>query len=438
MPSYQDAIGFLNSFQFHGYKLGLHRIYRALKYFGNPHKRLNFIHVAGTNGKGSVCSTLSSILTRCGYKTGLYTSPHLVRLNERFRLCEREIADEELIHIINEIKNIIQKGFELSYFEITTLMSILWFYEKGCDICVFETGLGGRLDATNIVRPVVSVITSISFDHKRYLGETIEKIAYEKAGILKRGVPAIIGNKNQIALKVIEDRANTLKLDAKFIERDFRLINDDNQLTYCGWNRIIKAIDYNLKGEHQEANLATSIATCEKLMELGFRLSEDNILEGCRSVKWPCRCEILNLKNFTVLIDGAHNLDGVMALSKFLGSYLRERKFQEKILIFGCTDDSQDRPEHSKDIGKMLVMLLKFFDRIYITIPPNARHSITIDRWKSEIDRLGLKDYSINLVEDYEKCYEEVLDGVIEDTFLCICGSLYLCGVLREKLISQT
>ena len=202
--SLKDAENFLNKFQFHGFRLGLERIEAALKALGHPERDYPCIHVAGTNGKGSVCAITSSILEKAGYRVGFYSSPHLFRLNERFRINLRPVSDEKLKALIEEVASLTEKGYELSYFEFTTAMAFLYFSWERVDIAVIETGLGGRLDATNCILPLVTAITNISLEHTAYLGRTIKKIAFEKAGIIKGGCPCICGNVNEKALKVIE------------------------------------------------------------------------------------------------------------------------------------------------------------------------------------------------------------------------------------------
>lgn len=429
--NYQESVDFLNTFQFHGYRLGLERMESALSYFGNPHKKLNFIHIAGTNGKGSVCSTLSSILNEQGYKTGLYTSPHLVRLNERFRFCEEEISDDEVSDLISKITEIIEKGFELSYFEITTLMAILWFYKKSCDFCVLETGLGGRLDATNIVQPVITGITSISIDHKKYLGNDIKSIAYEKAGIIKRKIPVISGCKDLQAMDIIHYRAKELNSEIRQIGRDFDIILKDGLYSYMGWGIKIKDIDYKLKGIHQGQNLGVVLGIIDKLKNIGFDISDNAIKSGCEKLKWQCRCEVLSGR-ITVVLDGAHNPEGVNALGEFI--YSKEKDFADKnkFLLWGCSDDGFDENENGngKDILKMLETISPFFDRIFITEPPNTRYPVKIERWKKL-----LPDSGIFYEQNYENIIKKILEIIPDNSLLCICGSLYLTGKIKEFLI---
>jgi len=431
--NYKEAIDYLNTFQFHGYRLGLERMEASLSYFGNPHKKLNFIHIAGTNGKGSVCSTLSAILNEQGYKIGLYTSPHLVRLNERFRFCEEEISDDEISDLISKIREIIEKGYELSYFEITTLMAILWFYGKSCDFCVLETGLGGRLDATNIVQPVITGITSISIDHKKYLGNDIKSIAYEKAGIIKRKIPVISACKDLQAMDIIHYRAKELNSEIRQIGRDFDIILKDGLYSYMGWSIKIKDIDYKLKGIHQGQNLAISLAILERLRESVINISEKSIKAGCVGVNWPCRCEVIEGR-ITVILDGAHNPDGVMALREFIleksGEFLSKRKY----LLWGCSDDGLDEKDKGKDIKQMLMEILPFFEKIIVTEPPETRYTVKIERWQKLIN---INNLDIFFEQNYEKAIKKILDVIPENALLCVSGSLYLTGKIREFLIKE-
>jgi dihydrofolate synthase/folylpolyglutamate synthase len=429
--NYRQSLDYLNTFQFHGYKLGLERMEAALSYFGNPHKELRFIHVAGTNGKGSVCATLSAILNQQGYKVGLYTSPHLVRLNERFRFCENEISDDDVASLLSRIREIIEKGYDLSYFEITTLMAILWFYDKACDFCVLETGLGGRLDATNIISSLATGITSISIDHKKYLGSDIKSIAFEKAGIIKPAVPVISGVMSSDARDIIHNRAIELDADIKQLGRDFDIVFENGFYIYTGWGLTIKDIEYKLKGIHQGQNLAIALAIIEKLKENHINIPEDAIKSGCENVNWQCRCEVLQGR-FTVILDGAHNMDGAKALKEFLLSKQQDFADNQKFLLWGCSDDGFDEKDKGKDIELMLMEILPFFDRIFITEPPDTRYPVSIERWKAALHGFDI-DYEYN----YENIIRKIIKTIPQNGLLCVSGSLYLVGKTRAFLIKH-
>jgi dihydrofolate synthase/folylpolyglutamate synthase len=209
--NFRSALSYIDKFQFHGLHLGLERMTAILKVLGAPERAYPCLHIAGTNGKGSTCAMAASILQAAGYRVGLYTSPHLSSLRERFRIGDTMISEEELTREIEKIRHFIERGYELSYFEYTTAVAMDWFAEREVDLAVFETGLGGRLDATNVITPLVSVITNISLEHQSYLGSTIPEIAREKAGIIKRGIPVVTGVKSRSAKEVIpSDNPGTL------------------------------------------------------------------------------------------------------------------------------------------------------------------------------------------------------------------------------------
>ncbi len=422
--TYDEALDYLSGFQFHGFRLGLERTENILKALHSPHLKYPCIHVAGTNGKGSVCAMLTQILTEAGYRTGLYTSPHLFSLAERFRTGSRQIEPDELAAMITRIRSFVEKGYELSYFEYTTAIAFQWFREKAVDIAILETGLGGRLDATNVITPLVSVITNIGLDHQTYLGNSLEEIAREKAGIIKPGVPVISGVTGGAARKVIEETCNTLRTKARIPGRDFEIVPaPGGLLTYREPGVEIRDITPGLMGSHQAKNTALAVAAIRQIRGKGFEIPDDAIRKGCANVKWPGRGELIN-GPVRILLDGAHNPDGVQSLKGIIRDM---RPAGRSCLLWACSNEGG-----SKDYRAMLNDLEGFFDRIIITEPPGPRAPVSVSEWSMA----GL-DCRIVLEQKWETALLNALETLEKGDFLCVAGSLYLVGAVRNRIMKM-
>jgi len=424
------ALTYLDGFQFHGFRLGLERMTRILNAFGSPEKNYPCLHVAGTNGKGSVSAIIASILHAAEYKTGLYTSPHLSSLRERFKIGNTLISEEELKEQIWRIRNFLEKGYDLSYFEFTTAIAMVWFAKQAIELAIFETGLGGRLDATNIINPLVSVITNISLEHQAFLGSSISEIAREKAGIIKEGVPVITGVREQPALSVILERCLELNAPVWELGRDFD-VNDhgNSKIDYEGKFLKINELDLGLIGTHQAINAGLAIAACERLIAQGFRITDTAVRNGCRSVYWPGRGELLR-GSCRVLLDGAHNLGGLRVLKDLLvrlnkASIDKGSCFHS--LLWACSNEGGD-----KDFVAMLKHIAYLFGHIVITEPPGPRVPVTIESW-------GANDIpkDVTMEKDWQKALNKTLSNCGESDMLCVAGSLYLVGAVREELMKR-
>ena len=329
MISYEKAIEILTSNDNFYIDLGLDRIRLALKKLGNPQDELKYIHVAGTNGKGSVCATLESILRTAGYKTGLYTSPHIWEYTERIQVGGKCISKEDFAKYVEQITSV---GVHLTEFEILTVMMFLYFKEQGVDIAVIETGLGGRLDATNVIKEnLCSIITQIDLDHTDRLGNTKDEIAYEKAGIIKPNCPVI----TSMGYEPIRDKAD--ECDSMFI-----LVSPFVPEKF--------ADALSLKGKHQLDNLALVITAINYLFK---DITDEQIIEGLKNVHHPCRFEYLEDKN--LIIDACHNPNGVQALRDNLDFYYPN---QERRFVFGAL--------RRKEYKKMMEILFRERDEIYL------------------------------------------------------------------------
>ncbi len=418
MHGYRSALNYINRFQFYGLHLGLERIVSILEALGSPEETYPSVHVAGTNGKGSTCAMIASILQAAGYRVGLYTSPHLSSLRERFRIGDTMISEGELTREIQKIRHFVERGYELSYFEYSTAIAMDWFAEKGVDLAVIETGLGGRLDATNVIVPLVSVITNVSLEHQSHLGNTISKIAREKAGIIKREIPVVTGVGNGPAKEVILGKCLRLNAPLWELGRDIQIRRGKEGLDYQGKLFKINGIELGLKGSHQVANAGLAIGACEGLTGQ-FEITETAIRKGCRDVYWPGRGEMF-YGSCRVLLDGAHNIDGVRSLK---GLLLESGELHS--LLWGCTDEGGD-----KDFVGMLRQVAPLFREVIITEPPGPRAPVTLDRWRESY----VPD-EVVMEQDWQKALYRAVGSCNKTDLLCVAGSLYLIGAVREELM---
>lgn len=409
---YKEVKDILTSKEKFHIELGLGRITKVLNAFENPHKKIKCIHIAGTNGKGSVCIMLSNILTNAGYKTGLYTSPHILKYDERIKINNIDISDEELNNLT---KIVLDKADEedvyLTEFEILTVCAFLYFAKNNADIAILETGLGGRLDATNVVQPVLSIITSIDMDHTERLGDSIEKIAYEKAGIIKSNAPVVISKDNR-GEKVIEQKTKetnsplllTQDSDDNFFDGEF------NNIKVNG--KIYKT---SLLGKYQAKNLPLVLKAIEYLNEkTDFKISEKSIAESLKKVSWPARMQFF--REYNTIIDGAHNLDAAKLLRKTIDEYFPDKK----IAWFYASLKNKDYPQIVKE-------LFKPGDEIFIndTFSKNAASS-------DDIQKL-LPDKCINIKNSPEEITNLIKTN--KDKLLIVAGSLYFAGFVQEHLL---
>jgi len=385
--NYQETLKYINDTPKFSKILGNDQLLVLLKNLGNPQDNLNFIHVAGTNGKGSVSSMTASVLKAAGYKTGLFTSPYIEEFNERISINGENIKDDDLAEIATLVRDTLNKlSLEISVFAQITAMAFLYFSREKCDIVVLETGLGGRLDATNVIKnPKAVAITKIGLDHTEWLGETVEKIAEEKCGIIKKGAPVFTcANQDKAALPVIEKYSQ--KMSAP--------------LTVCPETHL----KTSLSGEFQKENAGICVELCKAL-----KIDDETIKSGLMSAKWIARFEFLR---HNLIIDGGHNPDGIRALIKSL-------KTLEKTIIFviAMMDD--------KEIQDSARQISEFSDKIIVT-------QLDMPRCMSA---KNLSRHFINplICENPEKAVESALDMADNDEIVCVCGSLYLAGEVRKS-----
>ncbi|UWD49555.1 bifunctional folylpolyglutamate synthase/dihydrofolate synthase [Clostridioides difficile] len=424
---YEEALEYISQTNKFGIRLGLENIGKLLELLGNPQETLNIIHVAGTNGKGSVCSFISNILRESGYKVGLYTSPYLETFTERIRVNGENIPQEDVARIIGLIKEKIEVMVSQGYaypteFEVVTAMAFYYYSEQRVDFVALEVGLGGRYDATNIItKSLVSVITSISLDHTGILGDTIEKIAYEKAGIIKENGVVLVYDQTDEAKDVIKSVCK--EKNAKYIEVNFDNINikksDINSQVYdCNvMGEVYNNLEIMLIGEHQINNSILAMSALKYLKDTKKldNVSEESIRKGLITTKWPGRIEKIK-ESPIFIIDGAHNEDGAKSLAKALDKHFKDKKLT---LLIGMLED--------KDIDGVLDILMPKFSKVVTTTPNNPR-AINSDILKEKILKYVSDVTSKHEIED---AVNYTLETSNKDDIIISAGSLYMIGTVR-------
>lgn len=431
--TYEEAMEYISSVGRFGSNYGLERTYRLLELLGNPQKNLRFIHVAGTNGKGSTTAMISKILRGMGFKIGMYTSPYLEEFEERIQINGVNIPKDKLVELLEHVKcavnRVIEEGYEQpTEFEIITVLMLLYFYNERIDYGVIEVGLGGRLDSTNVIIPKVSVITSVSLDHVNILGNTLGEIAGEKAGIIKEGVPVILYPQKKEAEEVILKVSKSKNSRVYSVKKEFGSlinVNYDN----ITQNVEIKGINHNYKvdlpllGEHQILNLNVAINAVEVLCEEeNIKCEKEVIEESLKDVKWIGRLETLNRKPL-IVIDGAHNIDGIRALKNNIRKYF---KYNKMYLLLGILADKQ--------VGEMIEEITPMADKVFALTPHNERAEINEDL-KNEIKKINS---NVESIDDYETAIKKAINEADEDDLILVSGSLYMIGDMRKIITKIT
>ena len=419
-----NAESILKSYQHFGIHLGLERIKQLLEKLDNPQQKVPVIHIAGTNGKGSVCAYLSSILTEAGYRVGRYTSPHLIDWTERICINQKPISSTELQAYLERVIAATQNDTETpTQFEIITAVAWLYFAEQKADIAVIETGLGGRLDATNVCEnPLVSVITSISLEHWQILGPTVADIAREKAGILKAKCPVVIGELPESAIVVMEKRIQKLDCPATWVKpaRDLGQGLAEYQLNQNG---VKVRYELPLLGKIQLMNSAIAIATLEILQHRGWQISETAIQNGIAKTQWPGRLQQTTWKNQTILIDGAHNPAAAIALREYVDNLNTSQVPINWVIGIIATKDCDD----------ILKALLKKGDRLYLVPVPDQNSASP-----TELATLAQTICpELTLCQTFPELTTALDAAVAEDNLTVLCGSLYLVGHFLQQQKSQ-
>ena len=399
---------------------GLTRIRQLLALLGNPEQKLKFIHIAGTNGKGSTASMSASILTKAGYKTGLFTSPFIYRFNERIQMDGMQIPDEDVVRLVALVKEKADTMDDYpTEFEFVTGMAMVWFWEQNCDLVVLEVGMGGLIDATNAIpAPEVAVITNIGLDHTDALGDTLEKIAANKAGIIKPGCSAVVYRGSETVEAVYEEICEKLSVPLK--KADFASLRSvshglEGQVFDCGDR---KALKLPLLGQHQMYNASVVLSVMDALRERGWQITEDHIREGMESVSWPGRFDIVG-HDPLFIIDGGHNPQCMDALVKNVQDYLADRHV---VALTGVLAD--------KDYGEMFRPVMPYVAEFVCVTPDNPR-KLAAAELAEHLQRAGAKATACDSFAQGVQLARELAgkDGVV----LCF-GSLYTIGDIKKAL----
>ncbi|MGL4451420.1 MAG: bifunctional folylpolyglutamate synthase/dihydrofolate synthase [Sarcina sp.] len=424
---YNEAMDYIaNTLRF-GMNFGLERVETMLSLLGNPEKNLKCIHIAGTNGKGSITAMITSILKEEGYTVGMYTSPYLEEFEERIQINGVNIPKEKLAKLVTEIKEVTDKVIENGFdnptqFEIITTLMFLYFSREKVDYVVLEVGLGGRLDATNVINPLMSVIASISHDHMNILGNTITQIAGEKCGIIKKA-PVISYPQVLEAMKVIEKTC--LEKEVELTKASLDSIKNvkankekNTQVIKFNLNNRDITVEHSLLGEHQVKNTLVALNVIDKFSELVKPISDEVIKAGLLKTKWIGRMEIMRNEPL-VVIDGAHNLDGIRSLKNSVGTYFN---YKNIILVLGILGD--------KEVEKMVEDISSISKIVILTEPHNDRAK-NIDEMGEYLENL---DKPYEKILDYDKAYKRALELADNDDLILVCGSLYMIGDMRRVI----
>lgn len=402
--------------------LRLDRMSQALALFNHPENQFPSLHIAGTNGKGSTAALLHNILQQAGYRTALYTSPHLESFTERIRVGQQEIAQAEVVSLADEVwQRTAEANVPLTFFEFITVMAFIYFARNRVDVAVIEVGLGGRLDATNVVTPLVSVITTISKDHEAYLGPDELSIAREKGGIIKPRIPVVCGKMSEPVVKLLREIAQAVESPAYFLETAFSfLLKNERLFDYIGIKQNLSHLAVALRGRHQLANASLALAALELASE-HFPVPEDTLRRGLETVRWPGRLEVMSERPL-VILDGAHNPEGVCALADELLELRQGRKIR---LLFATMAD--------KEWQLMLGTLAKLADEMIFT-------RVAMER--SADPELLAKNIPIpvpnRVIPDSQTALAALLDSAQPDDIIVVAGSLYLLGEVRPLLATAS
>ena len=424
--NYEQCLKYLETVQSLGIKFGLENVRTVLAAFDDPHKKLTSVLVAGTNGKGSVCAMLTRILSLHGFKTGLFTSPHLVKPEERIRIGDSLIPARTFSRIVSVLKERIEELVASkkllsppTYFEFLTCMALLFFEEQKVDMAVLEVGMGGRFDATNVVEPSLSVITTISGEHQKFLGESLNQIAFEKAGIVKTGIPVVCGVEKGEAYDTIRARAEELRAPfiGVFNNKDCFSFQKSDQRYSFGY--LIDGESYvfspSLQGKHQGKNAAVTIAACQQLSRVWKSLDKKKIVEGIETTRWDGRLELFS-RSPLVILDGAHNVEGAQVLKEFIADFLPS----PPVLVFAVMRD--------KEITKIADILFPLAKEVILTQFPFFKGA-SPDEVESEIPRFRSR---VIKEPDSSKAMSLAVSSAGPGGCVLAAGSLFLIGEIKK------
>jgi len=422
---YKESMEYIHSTYRFGSKLGLDNITRLMNKLNNPQDSLNIIHVAGTNGKGSISAMIQSVLTKSGYSTGFFVSPYLERFTERIQIDNKEISKKDLAEITSVVKNAVEEILEegLNHpteFEIVTAIGFLYFFRKKVDFLILEVGLGGRYDATNVIeKSLLSIITSISLEHTEYLGDTVEKIAFEKAGIIKKNNDVVIYPQAENIIEVIKNQAKIKKANT-YIPKDNNLrVKKSGKLFYESEEFFIKDFTFKFYGKHQLKNLLVAIKALEILKIKNFKISNKSIKNGLEAATMPGRFELIEQKPY-IIIDVAHNKDGIDAFTETIKGFLANKNL---VLFIGMLNDKNPENINSE--------LLDMTNEIY-TLTPKSDRAITSFNLKELLLNIS-KTSEIKALDSYEEAVR-IAKSKDDNTVSAFIGSFYMVGEIRTLI----
>lgn len=421
--TYNEALAYIHSVGWLGSRPGLSRTVELLKRLGNPEKELKFVHVAGTNGKGSTCACIASVLKEAGYKVGFNLSPYILRFNERIQISGEQIADEDLAALVEEVR-VHAEAMEdhPTEFELITALALLYFKRQNCDIVVLEVGLGGELDSTNVIPcPEVAVLTAMGMDHTQVLGDTMEQVARAKAGIIKKGGTVVSYGGNAEADAVF--RAVCEEKSARFIEADHSRVS---AITFDLCDNVFSCEPYGeihlpLIGRYQLKNACTAITALEELRNKGWKISNEDIRRGLASVRWPGRFELLCTEP-TFMLDGAHNPHGMAATVESLRTYFPEGNIH---FLLGVMAD--------KDVAAMTEMLAPLAAD-FVAVRPDNDRAMSAEALGAALAAL---QRPVMVAESMADGVRMVLERAGERGVACALGSLYFSGDVRQAVLAE-
>lgn len=419
--NYEEALAYIHSINWRGSRPGLSRIRELLSALGNPEKQLSCIHIAGTNGKGSVSAMLDSILRKAGYRVGLFTSPYVERFNERICFGGEPISDGDLAELTGKLAPLAEAMSDPpTEFELITALGFLYFAEKQCDLVVLETGMGGRLDSTNAIEePLLSIVTGVALDHTAFLGDTVEKIAAEKAGIIKKGAPALYGGDTPSVREVLAAKAAAMGAEFFVVDRSHLVVRRadlaGSVVDYDGFSNLFLP----LLGLYQPRNLATAVTAIGLLRQRGLSVSDEAVREGLAGVRWKARFELL-ARDPVFVFDGAHNQQGVEAACEAIGYYFADKR---PLLLTGVMAD--------KEYEKMAELLVPCVGKVFTVRPDNPR-ALEAEALAETYRRLGAE---AEAYPDMEGALTASLEAAVrEGRPVVALGSLYMYRELKTTL----
>jgi dihydrofolate synthase/folylpolyglutamate synthase len=415
-------VAYLYGLQKHGIKLGLETIDEMLAALGRPHERYPSFHIGGTNGKGSTAAMAASVLRAAGYRVGLYTSPHLVDYRERIRVNGDLVSEAQVVDLVQRVRQAAGRRLEPTFFEFNTAMAFQHFAGANIDVAVVEVGMGGRFDATNVLRPLVSCVTTVALDHQEHLGHSLRSIAIEKAGIIKEAVPIVSGRLDPEADQALAEVSAERRAPRLRLGEEFRAVGDSNDaFGYHSTARMLESLSCPLAGAHQLENAVCAIAMLDAARSMGFRVSDEAIRGGMRRVEWEGRLEIVE-RNPLVVLDGAHNPAAAQVIARYLAAYRRSNPDSLVHLVVGMMRD--------KDLSGFLARICPVADRLLLTRVDLPR-AATIEELRAALPAAVPPNEAAPSVAE---ALDQARRTAAPRDLICVTGSLMLVGAVKAWL----